>query len=172
MAFADRINKMAYLGRLGNEVVLHDSHLRRKHVVSTVAQGFCCRALSTEALAAFVKRGLMIWRVPPLRRLCGGRREGHLRKDCKEPTICVACGVEGHQRKHCPSPDPARLEALKIAPVKCFRCGENHTLKEYPQPPKCFECGQPGHGRKDCPAFTAKLAAAKAAKAGAQPIAA
>ncbi|KAJ7446304.1 hypothetical protein FB451DRAFT_1412333 [Mycena latifolia] len=77
---------------------------------------------------------------------CGvylGRREGHLRNDCKESTICIASSVEGHQRTNCPSPDPARLEALKTAPVKCFRCGENHTLKECPQPPKCFECGQP-----------------------------
>ncbi|KAJ7112464.1 hypothetical protein C8R44DRAFT_856181 [Mycena epipterygia] len=73
-----------------------------------------------------------------------GRREGHLRKQCREPTICVACGVEGHQRRDCPSPDPARLEALKTAPIRCFRCGENgHAIKHCTKPQTCYGCKQP-----------------------------
>ncbi|KAJ7733858.1 hypothetical protein DFH07DRAFT_845209 [Mycena maculata] len=71
------------------------------------------------------------------------RTEGHWTKDCKEPLVCAACGVEGHLRKDCPNPEPARLEALKNAPVKCFRCGEvGHALSKCPQPAKCFNCGQ------------------------------
>ncbi|KAJ7640921.1 hypothetical protein B0H17DRAFT_1216481 [Mycena rosella] len=95
------------------------------------------RALST---AAPTTRG-----GGPRYRIClNCRREGHEKKDCTQPTICVACGVEGHERKHCPNPDPARIEALKTAPIKCFRCGEEgHGLSACPQPPKCFACGQP-----------------------------
>jgi len=113
---------------------------------STTFRDASLRAYSTEAPAASgQKRKLMFY--------CSNcRREGHFKKDCKEPTVCVACGVEGHERKHCPNPDPARLEALKTAPIKCFRCGvEGHAIKDCPQPPKCFICGQPGHVRKDCP---------------------
>ncbi|KAJ7144361.1 hypothetical protein C8R44DRAFT_846199 [Mycena epipterygia] len=40
-----------------------------------------------------------------------GRREGHLHKNDKEPTICAACG---HQRCDCPIRDVKRLQALKI----------------------------------------------------------
>ncbi|KAJ7112470.1 hypothetical protein C8R44DRAFT_741560 [Mycena epipterygia] len=68
----------------------------------------------------------------------------HLRKQCREPTICVACGVEGHQRRDCPSPDPARLQALKTAPIRCFRCGEDgHAIKDCTKPQTCYGCKQP-----------------------------
>ncbi|KAJ6535267.1 hypothetical protein DFH09DRAFT_1091804 [Mycena vulgaris] len=73
-----------------------------------------------------------------------GRREGHFTRECKEPVVCVACGQEGHQRKVCPNPDPARIEALKTNPIVCFRCGKpGHTMSACPQPAKCYTCQQP-----------------------------
>jgi hypothetical protein len=42
-----------------------------------------------------------------------------------------------------PQPDPAHLDALKTAPVMCFRCGEEgHKIGVCPQPPKCLHCGK------------------------------
>ncbi|KAK7038483.1 hypothetical protein R3P38DRAFT_3262864 [Favolaschia claudopus] len=80
------------------------------------------------------------------------RREGHMKKDCKEPVVCRACGVEGHSGKDCPNPSAERLEALKTAPKKCYRCGEaGHVIAACPQPPKCFHCGKGGHIQRNCP---------------------
>ncbi|KAK6984074.1 hypothetical protein R3P38DRAFT_3232896 [Favolaschia claudopus] len=80
------------------------------------------------------------------------RREGHMKKDCKEPVICRACGVEGHSKKDCPNPNAERLEALKTAPKKCYRCGQpGHVISACPRPPTCFHCGKEGHIQKNCP---------------------
>ncbi|KAJ7138392.1 hypothetical protein C8R44DRAFT_976119 [Mycena epipterygia] len=90
------------------------------------------------------------------------RREGHLRSDCKEPTVCIACGVEGHERRDCPSPDPARIEALQTAPRKwCVRLIPSPSpsrivlthfspLPSFSRPLCSFRCGEPGHILKEC----------------------
>ncbi|KAJ7626698.1 hypothetical protein B0H17DRAFT_1150976 [Mycena rosella] len=58
-----------------------------------------------------------------------GGREANIKKDCTGPTICRACGAKGHERKHCPNPDPARLEAFKNASIKwCGLPRKNYTL--------------------------------------------
>ncbi|KAJ7028337.1 hypothetical protein C8F04DRAFT_1188708 [Mycena alexandri] len=110
------------------------------------------RVFSTEVPSG-TKRGFVnVWILIDLSTFSFNcRREGHVRAECTEPTICVACGLEGHQRKDCPNPDSARLEALKTAPIQCFRCGEEHAVKNCPQPAKCFTCGSTEHIRSKCP---------------------
>ncbi|KAJ7640905.1 hypothetical protein B0H17DRAFT_1339240 [Mycena rosella] len=90
------------------------------------------------ALRALAARPLHGWAHDPQRRpavpylpeVCVSRREMRRKKQVRATETTRTRrpprgareeglhGAEGHERKHCPSPDPARIEALKTAPIK------------------------------------------------------
>ncbi|KAF8191099.1 hypothetical protein K438DRAFT_1970844 [Mycena galopus ATCC 62051] len=116
---------------------------------------------------------LLPWPISPVltasARSLNCRRAGHKWSECTQPTICVACGVKGHQRRDCPNPDLKRIEALmrrvhQVLPLrrrgkdckqlaKCFHCGRRCALRLilYSVPSRALPCRSP-------PPFLASLA--------------
>ncbi|KAJ7766081.1 hypothetical protein B0H16DRAFT_1717312 [Mycena metata] len=90
--------------------------------------------------------------------------EGHRWNHCREPLVCIGCGIEGHEREDCPNPDPARIDAA-YADTKCWRCGDaGHLSQECTQPPpNCYHCGAGDHDIRQCSTRQAMLAERRAA---------
>ena len=54
--------------------------------------------------------------------------------------VCLACGEQGHDRRHCPH-------------QHCLACGamDDHPTRFCPMSTSCFRCGQMGHQTRTCP---------------------
>ncbi|KAF9432979.1 hypothetical protein BGZ76_010042 [Entomortierella beljakovae] len=88
-------------------------------------------------------------------RNCKG--DGHMAKDCPEPTICSNCNEEGHISRECDKEQYGHMSRECPEPrtdMLCNRCQEpGHISRDclrHPDDIVCTACNQTGHIAREC----------------------